>query len=192
MLLNISIGVAILLTIFLIVAATRPAAFRFERSITLSAPPSVALSYINDLHRWQEMSPYMALDPAARYTFAGPPAGVGASMAWVGNNKIGQGKITVIENRPDELVRMKLEFLKPFACNNTAEFTAKLVGNQTHFTWAMFGESTFMSKAMGLIVNMDKMIGSQFEEGLANLKRLAEAEVSGRKRSASFAEPHPL
>lgn len=177
MLINIVIALAVLLIIFLVVAAMRPAAFRIERSITLSASPELALSYVNDLHRWQKMSPYAPLDPAAKYTFSEPATGVGASMAWLGNSKVGQGRITISENRPSELVRMKLDFLKPFACSNTAEFTARRVGNQTHFTWGMFGESTFLSKVMSLIINMDKMVGTQFEQGLANLKSLAEAEA---------------
>src|SRR5207245_1627915 len=109
------------------------------------------------------------------YTFAGPSAGIGASLAWAGNSEAGAGCMTITESRPNELVRMKLEFLRPFVSTNTVEFTFRQTGDQTAVTWAMFGQNKFIGKAMGLIMNMDKMIGKEFENGLANLKTLAEA-----------------
>ena len=120
------------------------------------------------------MSPYAKMDPAAQYTYTGPRTGTGATLAWVGNNKVGQGRMTIIESQPNELVRMKLEFFKPFQVTNTAEFSFQEEGEQTKATWSMFGKSKFMCKAIGLFVSMDKMCGSQFEEGLANMKAIAE------------------
>jgi hypothetical protein len=177
MIIKILITLAVIVALFLVVAARQPADFRVERSTSVSASPAVAFAQVNDLHQWLEMSPYVKLDPAAKYTFEGPSAGPGASLAWAGNSKVGEGRLTITESRPNELVRMKLEFLKPFACTNTAEFTFKQAGDQTAVTWSMFGQNNLMSKAMGLVINMDKMIGQEFENGLSNLKSLAEARA---------------
>ena len=177
MIINILIALAIIVALFITVVALRPADFRIARSTTISAPPEAAFAQVNDLHRWQEMSPYAKVDPEAKYTFGGPRTGIGATLAWTGNSKVGAGRLTIIESRPNELVRMKLEFLKPFQATNTAEFAFQREADQTKATWSMFGTSKFMCKAMGLFMNMDKMCGSQFEEGLANMKAIAEARV---------------
>jgi hypothetical protein len=169
--------VAGLVVLFLIVAATRPDHCSYQRSVVIDAPASSAFPYVNNLQKWQEMSPYVRFDPNAKYTFGGPVAGVGASMAWVGNRNLGQGRLTIAESRPFEQVRMRLEFERPFKCDNVVLFTLQSSGAQTTVTWAMSGKANFMSKAMSLVMNMDKMVGGQFEEGLANLKRLAEADA---------------
>ncbi len=178
MLTTILIGLAVLVVLVLVVAALRPADFRIERSISVTAPAALAFGQINDLRKWQEMSPYVKLDPVATYSFDGPTAGVGATMAWYGNSRLGVGRITITDSRPNELVRFRLEFEKPFTCTNTAEFTFKPTGGQTTVTWAMFGQHAFMGKVMGLVINMDKMIGREFEAGLANLKAIVEAAVT--------------
>ncbi len=185
MIISILIAVAAILAIFTIVVALRPDDFRIARSTSISAPPEAAFAQVNDLHRWQEMSPFAKLDPDAKYTFEGPRTGIGASLAWTGNSKVGEGRLTIIESRPNELVRMKLEFLKPFKVTNTANFTFQKEGAQTKATWSMFGKSKFTCKAMGLFMNMDKMCGSQFEEGLANMKTIAESETENRALSSS-------
>jgi hypothetical protein len=159
---------------FVIIAALQPAEFRVTRSILVSTSPAEAFSHINDLHKWQAISPYVRLDLAAKYTFDGPPAGPGASLAWVGNANVGEGRMTITESRPNEMVGMKLDFIKPFASICTAEFSFKPKGQQTAVTWSMTGRKIFVTKAIGLFMNMDKMIGSQFEEGLANLKSACE------------------
>ncbi len=182
MIINILIALALIVALFVIVVALRPDDFRIARSIFISAPPETAFAQVNDLQRWQEMSPYAKLDPEAKYTFGGPRTGTGASIAWLGNNKVGEGRMTIIESRPYELVRMKLEFLKPFQVTNTAEFTFQEDGDQTKATWSMFGKSKFMCKAIGLFMNMDKMCGSQFEEGPANMKSIAEAQAEKPER----------
>jgi hypothetical protein len=129
---------------------------------------------VNDFHNWTAWSPWAKLDPAMKQTYEGAPAGTGAVSTWAGNKDVGEGRMTIIESRPSELIRIKLEFFKPFAATNTAEFTFKPAGDQTAVTWSMAGEKNFMAKAFGLFMNMDKMIGDDFEKGLANLKSVTE------------------
>ena len=119
------------------------------------------------------------LDPAVKNTFEGPSAGTGAIFRWAGNNKVGEGNMTITESRPNELIRLDLEFLKPFKDNNTAEFTFKPDGSQTAVAWSMSGKKNFMFKAMGLFMDTDKMVGGDFEKGLAALKAVAES-VGGK------------
>jgi uncharacterized protein YndB with AHSA1/START domain len=168
------IGLAAVVIVFLIVAAFQPADFRITRSATIAAPPAAVFEQINDFHRWDAWSPWAKLDPNAKNSFDGPPAGVGAGFAWAGNKEVGEGRMTITESRPGELVRMKLEFLKPFAATNVAEFTLKPEGNGTVVTWSMSGTNGFMAKCVGLVVNCDKMVGGQFEKGLANMKAIVE------------------
>lgn len=175
MLTKILIGLAVVLVAFIIVVATRPSEFRTVRSAVIPAAPAVVFEQVNDLHKWQAWSPWAKMDPNAKNTFEGPDAGKGAAFKWAGNNKVGEGKMTITESRPDELVRFQLDFLKPFEASNTAEFAFKPEGNQTHVTWSMSGKNNFMFKAVGLFMNCDKMIGDQFEQGLANLATVASA-----------------
>ena len=168
------LGLAAIVVVFLIVAALQPADFRIARSATIAAPASAVFEQLNDFHKWNDWSPWAKLDPNAKNTFEGAPAGVGASFAWAGNHEVGEGRMTITESKPGELVRMKLEFIKPFAATNTAEFTLKPEGDQTAVTWSMTGRNGFMGKAMGLIINCDKMVGGQFEQGFANLKAIVE------------------
>lgn len=177
MIAKILITLAALVGIFLIVAAFQPEDFRVERTIAISAPAAVTFDQVNDLHKWQEISPYAKLDLATKYTFTGPSAGPDAAMAWVGNSKVGEGKMTITESRPNELIKMRLDFEKPFKSTCEADFTFKAVGDQTTVTWGMSGKKIFVTKAMGLIMSMDKMIGGQFEEGLASLKTITEAKA---------------
>jgi hypothetical protein len=110
-----------------------------------------------------------------KQSYEGAPAGVGASYSWSGNDEVGAGRMTIIESRPSESIRIKLEFLKPFAATNTSEFTLKPDGNQTALSWNMIGSNNFMAKAFGLIMNMDSLVGGDFEKGLAQLKSVTEA-----------------
>jgi len=175
MFLKILLALAVVIAGFAIVAALQPAAFRVTRSVTIAAPAAVIFGQVNDLHQWQEFSPWAKLDPAVKNTFAGPPAGVGAVFSWAGNNKVGEGRMTITESRPAELIQLKLEFIKPMAGTSVAEFTFKPDGTQTVVTWSMSGENNFLAKAMCLVVSMDKMVGGDFEKGLASLKTLTEA-----------------
>ncbi len=165
--------------VFAIVAALQPAEFRIERSVTIAAPPAVVFARVNDLHGFQEFSPWAKRDPAARNTFDGPPAGEGASFAWAGNAEVGEGRMTIVESQPDERIRIRLEFLKPFASTASTEFAFRPEGNGTVVTWSMTGQNDFTGKAIGLIMNMDEMIGRDFEAGLASLKSLTESARSG-------------
>jgi len=166
--------IAIAVIIFAIVAAMQPSDFRVTRTATITAPASAVFPHVNDLQKWDAWSPWAKLDPNAKNSFEGPASGVGAIMRWAGNNKVGQGSMTIMESRPDEFIQFKLEFLKPMAATNTAEFTFTSENNQTTVTWCMYGKNNFIGKAMGLFMSCDKMVGGQFEKGLATLKSVVE------------------
>lgn len=173
--LGIILGLTVIAVIvFFLLVALRPTHFCVRRSGVISAPVSVVFAHVNDLHRWQAWSPWSKLDPAAKNTFEGPSSGAGAVMRWSGNNKVGAGCMTITESRPDELIKFKLEFLKPFKATHFAEFTFEPEGHQTAVSWSMHGRNDFMGKAIGLLMNCDKMLGGQFEQGLAMLKSVAE------------------
>jgi uncharacterized protein YndB with AHSA1/START domain len=153
----------------------QPSEFRVARSATISAPPPAVFAQVNDFHKWEAWNPWGKIDPAMKHNYDGAPAGSGAIYTWVGNKEVGEGRMTIIESRPSDLSRIKMEFFKPFAGNSIAEFTFKPAGNQTMVTWSMTGDKNFMAKAIHLFMNMDKMIGGQFEKGLAQIKSLVEA-----------------
>lgn len=165
---------AALVVIFVIVVAMQPSTFRISRSATMAAPPAAIFPHINELKKWQPWSPWMKLDPNAKSTFEGPAGGKGAVMTWAGNNEVGEGKMTIVESKPNELVRFQLEFYKPMAGVSEAEFTFKPEGEQTTVTWAMSGTNDFIGRAMCLIMDMDKMVGGQFENGLASIKAIVD------------------
>jgi hypothetical protein len=175
MLKKILIAVAVLVVLFVIIVALQPSEFRVARSATVSAPSPAVFAQVNDFHKWEAWNPWGKIDPAMKQTYAGAPSGVGAIYTWAGNKEVGEGRMAIVESRPSDLIRVKLEFFKPFAATNTAEFTFKPQGNQTSVTWSMFGEKNFMAKAIHLFISMDKMIGGQFEKGLADMKTVAEA-----------------
>lgn len=160
-------------------AATRPDAFRFQRSATIQAPPEAILAHVNDFRRWADWSPYEKLDADMKKTYGGAPSGVGATYAWEGR-KAGAGRMTILETSPARTV-IDLEFEKPFKAHNTAEFTTEREGAATRLTWAMHGRSPFISKLFGVFVNMDKLLGRDFEAGLADLKRIAEAQPAAAR-----------
>ncbi|CAM2847972.1 SRPBCC family protein [Rariglobus hedericola] len=175
MLKKILLVAAVLVTVFIVVVAMQPAEFRVARTTVIAASPATVFAKVNDLRTWQEFSPWAKIDPNAKATFAGPQTGTGSSFTWVGNSEVGEGTMTIVESRPHELIRFKLEFVKPFEGTNDAEFTFKPVDAQTEVTWSMSGKNNFFFKAVGLFIDCEKMIGPQFEEGLANLKALSEA-----------------
>ena len=171
----ISIGVSVIIVVFAVIVALQPADFPVSRSATVSAPPAAVFAQVNDFHKWEAWSPWAKLDPSAKNSFEGPSAGTGAIFKWSGDNNVGAGTMTVTESRPSELIRIKIDFLKPFEATNTAEFTFKPEGNQTLVTWSMFGTNNFIAKAFCLFNNMDKMLGGEFEKGLAQMKVAAQA-----------------
>lgn len=174
MLLKIALIVVALVAVFLIVAAFQPSHYRIARSLTVAAPPAIVFAQVNDFHRWGSWNPWEKLDPAMTTTYEGAPAGVGAIYTWTGNSQVGAGRMTLAESHPPDLIRIDMEFLKPFANTATVEFAFKAEGRGTTVTWSMFGPQKFAGKALGLVMNMDKMIGRQFEQGLADLKTAAE------------------
>ena len=159
----------VLIALFLIVAAFQPSDFRITRNGLIAAPPPVVFGQVNDLRKWEEWSPWAKLDPAMKQTYDGPATGVGAVSTWVGNKQVGEGKMTIVESRPFDLIRIELEFYKPMAATNETEFHFAPEGDQTRVVWSMTGRRNFMMKAFGLVTNMDKMVGGQFEEGLNRL-----------------------
>ena len=165
--------VAALVT-FLLVVVSKPNNFRMQRSLTINAPAEVIYAHIDDFHKWQAWSPWEQLDPDLKRTYSGAPSGIGAVYAWEGNGKAGQGRMTIREATPGHRLLINLDFIKPFPATNSAEFLLQPSGDSTVVTWAMFGPSPFMSKLMGTLMNMDDLIGKDFERGLNTLKTLSE------------------
>jgi len=176
-LLGIAAAVVLVVVVLAVIVALQPSEFRIERSAVIAAPAAAVFAQVNDFHSWETWSPWAKLDPAAKNSFEGAPAGKGAAFAWAGNSKVGEGRMTITESRPNELVRIKLEFLKPFDATNTAEFTFRPEGERTAVTWSMYGHNNFISRAVFLFVNMDKALGGEFEKGLASMKSAAEASA---------------
>ena len=183
MLKKILIAFAVIVIVFVIIVATRRADFQITRSATIAAPAEVVFAQVNEFKKWEAWPPWAKLDPAMKQTYAGPAAGTGASYAWAGNSEVGEGRMTLTESRTNELIRIRLEFLKPFAALNTTEFTFKPEGNQTIVTWGMSGTNNFISKAFCLFMDLDKTVGADFEKGLAQLKSVA--ETAAKKQPAA-------
>jgi len=184
MLKKILIGVAAALGLLLVVISLQPATFHIERSITMAAPPEAAFAQVNDFHAWSAWSPWEKLDPSMQRSYEGAPRGVGAQYAWVGNEKAGEGRMTIEHSDPSKIA-IKLEFLKPFRATNTATFTFSKTGEGSQTTWAMDGQNNFISKALSLVMNMDKVIGPDFERGLAGIKAAAEATPEAKPSVAA-------
>ncbi len=171
--------IAIIIAAFAVYVALQPAEFRIERTATIAAAPADVFAQVNDLHNWQAWSPWAKLDPQAKVAFEGAPAGQGAVFTWSGNDDVGEGRMTLAESRPNELVRIDVAFVKPFEGGNVSEFAFKPDGQQTAVTWTMSGRNGFIGKAMCLFVDMNKMLGGDMEKGLAQMKAVAEAAAGG-------------
>jgi len=163
------------IAILAIVVAVQPADYLVQRSATINAPAPVVFAQVNDFHNWEAWSPWAKLDPTAKNSFEGPPAGAGAIFRWSGNDKVGEGLMTILESQPGERVKIKLEFIRPFADTANTDFTFKPQADGTAVTWSMSGHRNFMAKAVCLFMNMDKMVGGDSEKGLAQMKTAAEA-----------------
>jgi Polyketide cyclase / dehydrase and lipid transport len=175
------LGVIVLgIVALLIYAATQPGAFRVQRSASIQAPPERVFPHINDFRSWGAWSPWEKLDPNLKRTFSGPASGVGSTYEWEGNKKVGQGRMEITQSAPSSNIAIKLDFIKPFQAHNTAEFTLAPNGGSTDVTWAMLGQKPFLFKVMSVFMNMDKMIGKDFEAGLANLKAISEQSAAAR------------
>jgi uncharacterized protein YndB with AHSA1/START domain len=170
----IAIVIVVLIAVALGLAATKPDTFRVQRVATIKAPPAKVFALLDDFRQWGQWSPWEKLDPDLKRTFSGPASGKGAAYEWVGNNKVGAGRMEITEPAPPSKLVIKLDFIKPFEGHNIAEFTLEPQGDATQLTWAMHGPTPFVSKLMQVFVSMDSLIGKDFEAGLANLKAVAE------------------
>ncbi len=169
------LAVVVLLVIGLVLfIATRPAGFRYTRSAVIAASPQTLFQQIDDLRQFQNWNPWAMIDPNVEITYAGPPTGVGSSYTWKGNREVGEGTMTIIESKPGELVKARMDFRQPFAATHTAEFAFKPENGGTRVSWTLHGDNNFMGKAIGLFIDCDKMCGDQFEKGLTHLKTLME------------------
>jgi uncharacterized protein YndB with AHSA1/START domain len=174
-LVKILIGLAVLVLALVAIVAVQPSEFRIARTATIAAPAPVVFAQVNDFRKWDAWNPWAKIDPAMKQGYEGATAGKGAVYTWAGNNEVGEGRMTITESRPDELIRIQMEFLKPFQGRSTAEFTFKPEGERTAVTWSMVGEHNFIAKAMHLVMNLDRMVGGNFEKGLDRMRAVAEA-----------------
>lgn len=158
----------------LILAATKPDTFRVQRGTSITAPPEKIFALINDFNRWGEWSPWEKKDPAMKRTFGATTSGKGAVYAWEGNKDVGQGRMEIAESVAPSKVALKLDFVKPFEAHNLVEFMLEPRGDATNVTWAMRGDTPYFAKIIHVFINMDRMVGKDFEAGLANLKAAAE------------------
>ncbi|TPK58229.1 SRPBCC family protein [Mesorhizobium sp. B2-4-19] len=176
MLAIIIIIVLVIILAVLIYAATRPNDFVVSRSTSIKAPAEAIFPLINDFKHWPEWSPFEKLDPRMKRTLSGAESGKGAVYAWEGNSKAGAGRMEIVNSVPSSLVALKLDFERPFRANNSVDFSLRPSGDATTVTWAMRGARPFIAKLMGLFMDFDKLIGKDFEAGLANLKQATEQQ----------------
>ncbi len=161
-----------------IAIAMRPSEFRVSRSTTVAAAPEIVFAQVNDFRKWDAWNPWAKIDPDMSQTYEGESAGEGAVYTWAGDKNVGEGRMTIEASQPYERIEIQLEFMKPFAGTNTAEFTFEPDGEGTTVTWSMHGTNGFMAKAIGLFMDMDKMIGGNFEQGLADMKAASESAAT--------------
>jgi hypothetical protein len=170
----IAVVIVLAVAVVLILALRKPDIFRVQRTATIKAPAESIFSLINDFHRWGSWSPWENRDPAMKRTFSGAESGKGAVYAWNGNKNVGSGRMEILDTSVPSKITIKLDFFKPFEGHNTAEFTMLPQGDATHITWVMYGPASLMSKVMQVFMNLDNMIGKDFETGLSNLKKATE------------------
>lgn len=172
------LGIVVVVALFVAFVASRPSQFHIERSLTMAASPESAFNQVNDFHAWSAWSPWERIDPNMQRTYEGPESGVGASYAWKGNNKVGEGRMLIQKSLKPSLIEIQLQFIKPWTATNTAAFAFIPVSEGTKVTWSMRGSHAFMAKAFMLFMDMDRMVGGDFEKGLAAMKTAAEADAA--------------
>ena len=168
------VGLPLLIAAFLVVVWFQPDDYRLTRSTVIAAPAAAIFGHVNDLRRWDDWSPWAKLDPNAKVTFSGPQAGPGATFRWSGNDKVGEGTMTITESKPNERVATRTDFVKPFAGTSHSDFVFSEQGGQTNVIWTMAGRQSFIGKAICLFMPMEATLGPDFEKGLAQLKQVAE------------------
>jgi len=176
--LPVRLALAIIAILFFVIIIGRPDEFRVTRSTTIAASPAAAFEQVNDFHKWDAWSPWAKLDPNMKKSYAGPESGQGSTYSWSGNDQVGEGKLTIAESHPSQHVKLDLEFIKPWQAKSNTEFMFTPEGNGTKVTWTMAGSNNFTGKAFGMLMNMDKMIGDDFDKGLAQLKAVSESPAS--------------
>jgi carbon monoxide dehydrogenase subunit G len=169
-------ALAAIVLIFIIVVAIQPSELRVERTTTIKTSPAAVFEQIDDFHNWQAWSPWAKLDPDATIAFEGPEAGQGAVMTWSGNDKVGTGKMTLLESRPNEGIKARVDFVKPYEGTSTSEFSLKPETGQTVVVWTVAAHQNFLEKAMCLVMNGKKMVGDDLEKGLSQLKSTVESQ----------------
>ncbi len=158
------------------VIATQPGAYQVTRTASIAAPPEAVFNLINDFHQWEGWSPWAKLDPNMKTTYSGPSSGIGAKYAWLGDDKVGEGRMTILSSEPASAVKINLEFIKPFESDSITTFTLSPDGAGTRVEWKMEGQSNFLTKAFTLFSSMDSAVGPDFERGLSQMKQLAETK----------------
>lgn len=169
----IGMGLLLVIAVILVVAATRPDTFRMERSIVINAPPDKVFAILSDFHQWTEWSPWEKLDPAMTRKYSGPSSGKGAVYAWQGNSQVGEGQCAITEVFPSSKILMQLDYVKPFKAHNLVEFRLQPSSTGTQVTWALSGRNNYVAKLMSMLFT-ERMLGKMFDQGLMNLKTLAE------------------
>lgn len=166
--------VVVLVAALLAYAATKPDTFSVRRATSIKAPPEKIFPLLNDLRSFALWSPYEKKDPAMKRTYSGPASGKGAAYEWDGDKNVGKGRLEIADTSPPSKVTIKLDMIKPFEAHNIVEFTLEPKGDSTNVTWAMNGQVPFIAKVVHVFLDMDRMVGQDFETGLASLKTLAE------------------
>lgn len=177
MLKRIFIGLGVVVAVILMIAAFKPNTFTITRVITISAPAATIFPLVNDLTAWTQWSPWMKIDPNMKVTFEGPTSGEGAIHGWSGNSDVGVGRMTITKSVPNQQILIQMDFLEPMPGVATAEFNLKPIDNETVVSWSMSGKNNFFSRIICIFMDMDKMIGDQFEKGLKEIKSIAEAKA---------------
>jgi len=170
----ITVVIITLIAALLVFAATRPDTFRVQRTVSIKAPPEKIFPFINDFHKWRDWSPWEKMDPAMKRTYGGPASGRGTTYAWEGNSKVGKGRMEITAVSSPSKIEIKLDFEKPMEGHNVTDFTLERKGDSTIVTWDMHGPSPYPAKVMSIFFSMDRMVGRDFETGLAGLKAIAE------------------
>jgi uncharacterized protein YndB with AHSA1/START domain len=170
------VGIAVVFALLILIGliAMQPSDFRLERKATIAAPPATVYALVDNFKAWDDWSPWAKIDPAMKKTLSGPERGVGAIYEWEGNDDVGKGRMEIIEAVDQQKIKIDLNFIAPFAARNETVFTFENQGDGTQVTWSMSGTNNFMAKAFDLFVDMDKMVGADFDKGLGQLKALSE------------------
>lgn len=172
------IALVLLVAVFAGVVAMQPSDFGVERTTTIAAPAAEVFTHVNDFHKWDAWSPWAKLDPNAKIAFEGAPSGEGAVFTWSGNDQIGEGRMTVVESRQNDLIKIKVDFVRPFEGSSISQFAFKPEGNQTTVSWSVSGHHGFIEKAMCLIMNGKEMLGGELEKGLTQLQDIVQRPPS--------------